>query len=153
MNIYTNIYTFAEQTSTAHTLPIIQGHIVNVIINQRQLLMRELKRTCLIQSDTDRLYFWITANFPSASNTWLRRQESTVVPNLGDVALISTCKPLREVTVIWSKKVFGLCYSDFPLLNSTEQYLEQTFYNGLLSTVSTHLFITNVTLASKIILA
>jgi hypothetical protein len=101
---------YAEETVTAHTLPIIESHIVNSIVNQNGMIQRELRLICELQADSNRLYKWITAHFPSANNEWVRRTANTVVHNIGDAVMVSDCARMTEYVIFTSRKLLRQCY-------------------------------------------
>ena len=115
LNQFSALRKYAEQTLSLHIFPIVEGHLVNSIINQKKQLVRENRRLCEMQMEHTRLYNWITQHFPSTSNLWIRRHQSTIVKALGDALLISQCHPVSDYNVSWSRMHNGTCYLDFPV--------------------------------------
>ena len=106
---------FSEQSSTLGTLPVIEGHLVTQMLNLRTSSTNEAEEICELQAEQARLYKCVLQHFPSTANLWIKRKKNVIAQPLGDVVMLKECETVKNLTILWSRKINHTCYLHYSL--------------------------------------
>ena len=106
---------YARSVADTVVAPLLEAHIAQTIINQKQIMVKEWERICFLQKEISKLQHWMIATFPSTASRWIQPDSGVLVHTVGDALQIEECQKIYEYKVHFDRKINKTCYSNFPV--------------------------------------
>ena len=95
----------------------LEAQIVQSIMYQKQLIMRERERLCYVQKEISRIYDWIINTFSSSLAKWIHQTVGVTIIYAGDTLQVNHRSQLNDYQIIYDRKIGDTSYLDFPVKN------------------------------------
>ena len=106
---------YARSVADTVVAPLLEAHIAQTIIYQKQIMVKEWERICFLQKEISKLQHWMIATFPSTASRWIQPDSGVLVHTVGDALQIEECQKIYEYKLHFDRKINKTCYSDFPI--------------------------------------
>ena len=106
---------YAEKLNPEVANLVESAHISASLEAMRLNFRLFLRLNCKVQQVINGMLAYTLKTIPSSGDTILNK-EGVVVREAGEAVVLSNCKRIHNFTIIWNRKLNGICYNTFPAI-------------------------------------
>ena len=104
---------YTKTVSDDVVAPIVEAHIVQTLLLQKQIMAREWERLCFLQREVTQLQKCMVSVFHSSVAHFVHQQPVTQVEAIGDALEVKLCKAILNYHIVTTRRIKSSCYDHF----------------------------------------
>ena len=111
--------TITEYTKKARNdvvAPILQAHVIHIIIFQKRRIIQDGERSCVVQSELARIQHFMLKTFPQTAAQYIHSELGHTVHVAGEALEVSKCAAVAHYTILFNRTLNGTCFRHFPVI-------------------------------------
>ena len=106
---------YSEAVANDVVAPLLQAHIIQTIIIQKQQMAEEWEKACFLQGEITRIQRFMLEVYPQGAAKYIHQEPGITVHVAGDALEVTQCLPVQNYSIHFNRSYENVCYQDFPV--------------------------------------